>query len=391
MDVTRREFVSSTALAAAGTVSGFPAIAQHGSLKVGVFFSEVDAQGVDERVEPYASQMRLGLGLAASEINAMGGVLGRSVELIYRDDGGSPPTGVATQALIDEGCEAIVSGFVMAAPQLLTVRMRALGTTVPVLHGFWTDGSYCGPIARHFAPTVSQIVPSIRASLGEEFRARPFTVSNWTPSGRRVSDYMYGALGGAHTGDALVTTPVRGSHHGEYQGVMRWAHEMESNIIWNADPRPYAVNAVNQAVELGIAKNKTFVYLDFTEWQASQLTAGASIITCVPFVVSDPSPTVQDFVSRANARPGGELVTHVAFTHYNSLMALKAAMETSGEASAAGGLAGLDGLTVETATGPLTFNSGGYPIMNLFVASAEGEGQLQVVRRLDQIKPSNIC
>ena len=88
---------------------------------------------------------------------------------------------------------------------------------------------------------------------------------------------------------------------------------MESNIIWNADPRPYAVNAVNQAVELGVAEGKIFAYLDFSEWQASQLVPGASIITCVPFVASDPSPAVQGFVSRANAMPGGELVTHVAF------------------------------------------------------------------------------
>ena len=342
--------------------------------------------------EPYVSQMRVGLELAASEINAMGGILGRPVELIYRDDRGSPPAEAATTALIaDEGCEAIVSGFVMASPRLITIHVNALDAPVPVVHGFWTDGSYCGPIAKHFAPTTRQIVPSIRAYLGDDFQARPFSISNWTPTGRRVSEYLYGALGGAHTGDALVTTPVLGSHPGEYRGVIRWAHEVESNIIWNADPRPYAVNAVNQAVELGVAEGKIFAHLDFSEWQASQLVPGASIITCVPFVASDPSPAVQDFVSRAKAMPGGELVTHVAFTHYNSVMALKAAMERSGEASAAGGLAGLDGLTVETATGPLTLDAGGYPTMPMFVATAEGGGQLQVVEKIDQIESGATC
>ena len=392
MAVTRREFVAGVALAAAGTLTGFPAIAQRGPLKVGVFISEVDAQGVDELVGPYVSQMRVGLGLAASEINAMGGILGRSVELVYRDDGGSPPSQAATTALIaEEGCEAIVSGFLMASPRLITIRMNALDAPVPTVHGLWTDGSYCGPIAKHFAPTARQIVPPIRAYLGDAFQARPFSISNWTPSGRRVSEYLYGALGGAHTGDALVTTPVLGNHPGEYRGVMRWAHEVESNIIWNADPRPYAVNAVNQAVELGIAEGKIFAHLDFSEWQASQLVPGASIITCVPFVASDPSPAVQDFVARANAMPGGELVTHVAFTHYNSLMALKAAMERSGEASAAGGLAGLDGLTIETATGPLTLDAGGYPTMPMFVATAEGGGELHVVEKIDQIESGATC
>ena len=394
MAVTRREFVAGagTALVAAGSLPGFPAIAQVIPLKVGVFVSEVDAQGVDELAEPYVSQMRLGLGLAASEINAMGGILGRRVELVYRDDGGSPPTQAAARALIaEEGCEAIVSGFLMASPRVITLRVNALDAPVPVLHGLWTYGSYCGPITKHFAPTARQIVPSIRAYLGDGFRARPFTISNWTPSGRRVSEYLYGALGGDHTGDALVTTPVLGNHPGEYRGVMRWAHEMESNIIWNPDPRPYAVNAVNQAVELGIAEGKIFAHLDCSEWQASQLVPGASIITCVPFVASDPTPAVQDFVARANAMPGGELVTHVAFTHYNSLMALKAAMERSGEVSAAAGLAGLVGLTIETATGPLTLDGAGYPTMPLFVATAEGGGPLQVVQKIDQIESRSTC
>ena len=394
MPVTRRDFIVSAgaALASVGAPVGFPAIAQSGPLKVGVFISEFDARGVDELVGPYVSQMRVGLGLAASEINAMGGILGRSVELVYRDDGGSPPSQTATRALIiDEGCEAIVSGFVMVSPQLLTVHMNALGSHVPVVHGFWTDGSYCGPSAAHVAPTVRQIIPPIRAYLGEDFQARPFSISNWTPSGRRVSEYMYGALGGAHTGDALVTTPVSESHPGEYGGVMQWAHEMESNIIWNADPRPYAVNAVNQAVELGIADGKTFVHLDFSEWQAARLVPGASIVTCVPFVASDPRPAVRDFISRASAMPGGELVTHVAFTHYNALMALKAAMERSGEASAAGGLAGLDGLTLETATGPLALDANRYPTMPMFLATAEDGGQLQMVQKIDRIEPGVTC
>ena len=394
MPVSRRDFIVSAgaALASVGAPVGFPAIAQSGPLKVGVFISEFDARGVDELVGPYVSQMRVGLGLAASEINAMGGILGRSVELVYRDDGGSPPSQTATRALIiDEGCEAIVSGFVMVSPQLLTVHMNALGLHVPVVHGFWTDGSYCGPSAAHVAPTVRQVIPPIRAYLGEDFQARPFSISNWTPSGRRVSEYMYGALGGAHTGDALVTTPVSESHPGEYGGVMQWAHEMESNIIWNADPRPYAVNAVNQAVELGIADGKTFVHLDFSEWQAARLVPGASIVTCVPFVASDPSPAVRDFISRASAMPGGELVTHVAFTHYNALMALKAAMERSGEASAAGGLAGLDGLTLETATGPLALDANRYPTMPMFLATAEDGGQLQMVQKIDRIEPGVTC
>jgi branched-chain amino acid transport system substrate-binding protein/urea transport system substrate-binding protein len=394
VEVTRRNFVvgAGATLAAAGALTAFPAIAQRGPLKIGAFISERDAQGVDEMVEPYVSQMRLGLELAASEINAMGGLVGRPVELVYRDDGGSPPSQAAVTAIIaEDGCEAIVSGFVQASPRLVTIRMNALDTPVPVLHGFWTEGTYCGPIAKHFGPTPKQIVPPIRAYLGNDFQARPFSIANWTSSGRSVSLYMYEALGGAHVGDALVTTPVQGNQPGEFRSVMRWAHEMEANIIWTAEPRPYAVNVVNQAVEIGVAEGKVFAFLDFSEWQASQLVPGASVLTCVPFVASDPSPAVQDFVTRARAMSGRGLVTHVAFTHYNALMALKAAMERSGEASAAAGIAGLEGLTIETATGPLTLGAGGYAAMPMFVAAAESGKPLSIVQKLDQVDPGVSC
>jgi urea transport system substrate-binding protein len=392
MEITRREVVigAGAAIAAAKTVTSFPAVAQTGPLKIGIYISEQDDQGVDEMVTPYMDQLRLGVELARSEINAGGGVLGRRIEFVYRNDLGGPPSVASVASLVtNEGCEAIVSGFVQASPRLISVRSPS---PVPVLAGFWTEGTYCGPVAKFFAPTPMQIVPSIRAWLPDEFEARPFTITNWTPSGRAVSMYLYGAAGGAHTGDAMVTTPVQRAHAGDFRGVIRWAHDMESNIIWTGEPRPYSVNVVNQAIELGLAEGKTFAYLDFSELQTAQLVPGASIVTCLPFVSTDPSAAVRDFVARINATSGGWMVTHVAFTHYNAIMALKAAMERSGDATAAGGIAGFaGGLTIDTATGPLVIEPGGYSTMSLYVATASGEGTLEIVQKLDAVGSGSAC
>lgn len=385
---SRRELVVGSAAALFSATLGFPAIAQTRPLKIGVFTSEQDAQGVDEMVRPYIAQLVQGVQLAAKEINAAGGIRGRAIEFVFRNDLGSPPAQAAvTEMVTQEGCEAIVAGFVQASPRLISMRSPS---PVPVLAGFWTDGTYCGPVAKHFAPTVRQIVPAIRASIEPALDVRPFTITNWTPSGRTVSEYLYGALGGAHVGDALVTTPVQGAHAGEFRGVMRWANEMEAKMVWVGEPRPYAVNVANQAVEIGVAQGKTFAYLDFSEIQAAQLRPGASIVTCLPFVANDPS--ARDFVARMNASTGGGVVTHVAFTHYNAIMALKAAMERSGEATAAGALAGFrGGLTIETATGPLTIEPGGYSTMTMFAATAEGGKGLQVLKRIDKVASGATC
>src|SRR3979409_787181 len=41
-------------------------------------------------VELYGAQAKLGVDLAAADINAAGGILGRPVEIVYRDDGTRP-------------------------------------------------------------------------------------------------------------------------------------------------------------------------------------------------------------------------------------------------------------------------------------------------------------
>ena len=58
---------------------------------------------------------------------------------------------------------------------------------------------------------------------------------------------------------------------------------------------------------------------------------------------------------------------------------------------APGGLAGLNGLTIETATGPLSLDPGGYATMPMFVATADGGGQLHVVQNIDQIESGATC
>lgn len=391
MEITRREaIIGAGAAVAAASALGSPAVAQSGPLKIGVFTSEQDRQGVDEQVGPYINQMVQGVQLAAAEINGTSGVLGRSIEFVYRNDLGSPPSAAAVSELVEtEGCEAIVAGFVQASARLITIRSPS---PVPTLSGFWVDGSYCGPTAKHFGPTARQVVPAIRAALDPDVDTRPFSISNWTPSGRTVSSYLYGALGGAHVGDALVTTPVQDAFAGEFRGVMRWADEMDARMIWVAEPRPYAVNVVNQAVELGIAEGKTFAYIDFSELQAARLAPDASIISCIPFVSNDPSDGVQDFVARMRAQHGDGPVTHVAFTHYNSIMALKSAMERSGEATAAGGLAGFEGgFSMEAATGTVTVEPGGYCTMPMYVVTAEGGRGLEIVEKLDSVASASTC
>jgi len=102
---------------------------------------------------------------------------------------------------------------------------------------------------------------------------------------------------------------------------------------------------------------------------------------------------VQEFVARArqhaSATGGDDLVSHVAFTHYNAVRALKLGMERAGSTAGDKVMAALDGMALGTATGPLTF-SRGYAIMPMYVARAT-RGRFEVVRKYEAVSPGTSC
>ena len=396
MRISRREVLASLGAMSAGlgvatAAPRFPAVLQSRPLRIGALISHMDRQGQDELYQPYDQQMRLGLELAVSEINAAGGILGRQVELLVADDEGSPAPGAAAaiDLIRNERIEALVSGFIMAMPPILDRTLEREGLDVPVVHASQTPGAYCGRVA-HFGSTTLQAISTLIEHRGPEARQRTFQISDWSPSQREVSNQFYRRVQGGATGAALVTTPVRGNSPGEYTGLVQWARDLDARNFWIAIPRPYAVNVVTQADSLGAASDFAYHFLEFSEWQAARLPDGVEAWTSVPFVASDDRPGVRDFVARAQRHAGDDLVTHVAFSHHAAVHALARAMEQAGSTAAGPVRTALDGLRLEVATGTLTLGSDGYATMPMYVARATRQG-LEVAQRFEDVAPEATC
>ena len=396
MRTSRRQMLAAVGAAGVGlgavaAVSGFPAFHRSRPLRLGALISRMDRQGQNELIQPYDQQMRLGLELAITEINAVGGILGRQVELLVADDEGSPAPGAAAamELIRNDGVEALVSGFVMAMPPYMDRTLERDGLDVPVVHAMQTPGTYCGRVA-HVGSTTLQAITTLLEHRGPEARQRTFQISDWAPSQRTVSNQFYRHVQAGSTGAALVTTPVRGNSPGEYTGLVQWAHDLDARNFWISIPRPYAVNVVTQAASLGLASDFAWHFLEFSEWQASQLPDGVEAWTSVPFVASDDRPAVREFVARARRHAGDDLVTHVAFSHHTAVHALARAVEQAGTTAAGPVRAVLDGLRLEVATGTLTLGSSGYATMPMCVARATREG-LQVAQRFEAVAPDATC
>jgi len=396
MRISRRQMLAAMGAAGAGVgvgaaSPGFPAILQSRPLRIGALISHMDRQGQDELFQPYDRQMRLGLELAITEINAAGGILGRQVELLVADDEGSPAPGAAAaiDLIRNEGVEALVSGFIMAMPPYLDRTLAREGLDVPVVHAFQTPGTYCGRVA-HVGSTTLQAISTLIEYRGPEARQRTFQISDWAPSQRTVSNQFYRHVQAGSTGAALVTTPVSGNSPGEYTGLVQWARDLDAKNFWISVPRPYAVNVVRQADSLGAASDFAWHFLEFSEWQASQLPDGVEAWTSVPFVASEDRAGVRELVERARRHAGDDLVTHVAYSHHTAVRGLARAMEEAGTTAAGPVRAALDGLRLEGATGELVLGSDGYATMPMYVARATRHG-LEVAQRFEAAAPGTTC
>ncbi|TAK26924.1 MAG: ABC transporter substrate-binding protein [Chloroflexota bacterium] len=82
-------------------------------LKVGMILTLTGPQG------SIGTKQQLGLQMALEEINAAGGIMGRKVELIERDDGGDPTKArTAAQELVEKNGVTLIIGTTISSPAL---------------------------------------------------------------------------------------------------------------------------------------------------------------------------------------------------------------------------------------------------------------------------------
>ena len=77
-------------------------------------------------------------------------------------------------------------------------------------------------------------------------------------------------------------------------------------------------------------------------------------------------------------------------THYNTLIALKAAAEKAGKLDKEAIIDAMAGLTIASPTGPVTLGQDHHAAMNMFIARTQGTELVQV-RPLGEIAPQPGC
>jgi urea transport system substrate-binding protein len=340
-------------------------------------------------VELYGRQAKLGLDLAAKDINARGGILGRPVELIYEDDRTDPAAAVAaTRKLVErDGVLAVVGPITSRNLDAMAPAIESMKT--PLLYATNYEGGKCSRYIFSFSTVPNQELAPLLPYMTRTFGKTYFLLGAdrlWPHKMFEVAEPTIKKLGGRVVGKEFTT----GTETDFAPLVARIAATKAKVLLFAL--KGDGLNFIPQADNLGLLKETTVAFLGLSETDLGIFGGkGQNMFVVVPFVATSGMPPVKAFVARIKAEAGADAtVSNYVMTHYNALIALQAASQKAGKPDKEAIIDALEGLVIKSPTGPVTIGKSHHAAMSMFVAKTKGR-DLVTVSTLGEIKPEPRC
>jgi urea transport system substrate-binding protein len=340
-------------------------------------------------VELYGQQAKLGLDLAVKDINAAGGILGRPVEVIYADDKTRPESALtAMHALIErDGVLAVVGPITSRNLDAIAPVAESLKT--PLLYATNYEGGKCSRYVFSFGTVPNQELGQLLPYMNQTFGNTYFLLGAdrvWPHQMFDIAQPLIEKLGGKVIGKQFTLGTET-----DFTPLIEQVAATKAKVLLFA-LKGDGMDFIRQADDRGLLKDTTVAFLGLSEVDLGIFRGkGQNMYTVVPSVATSDDPSVKAFVARVRAEAGvGVAVSNYVMTHYNTLIALKAAIEKAGKVDKEAIVDALAGLVIPSPTGPVTINQDHHATMNMFIARTWGRG-LVTVRALGEITPQPGC
>lgn len=203
---------------------------------------------------PWGIQVRDGMKLAIAEINAAGGVGGRKIELIERDDRNNANEGVTAFKYLVEREGIVAAGGVISSDVGLAVSREAEAQKVPV---FLTMSGAHQILTKDSRYTFRTCLPA--APMNMDYIAGLIKEKNYKRVGVIVADYAWGhalrqsvekhitPLAGVKVQIEVAPVPER-----DFTPYLRKLQAMDPEILIATGHPPGNATIMRQAIELGL-------------------------------------------------------------------------------------------------------------------------------------------
>lgn len=330
--------------------------------------------------------------LAAAEINAAGGILGRTIELVVADDAsGAQGAQRAFDSLVFQtGVDVLISMETSAARNAgLPIVNRG---QVPYIYTSFYEGRSCSPWMYVNAWVPEQQVAPIVDHFMNEYEAKTFFLIG--------SDYAFGrgmleftreyveANGGEIVGEEYL--PMDGSDWTSIISQLRSAAP-DALITSTAGGAPN-VTLTRQLRAAGV----TIPYgnLAVDEGTAASMGADATgIYIAASYLTSIDSPENQAFLAAMADKFGADLRTpnDLSVPQYEAIYAYKAAVEMAGTTDAQAVIDALSEVSVTGPRGVIQMNSQRHAPLTMYLGRVQEDGSVEVIAVFEDVDPGEQC
>lgn len=340
-------------------------------------------------VELYGQQAKLGLDLAVKDINAAGGILGRPVEVIYADDKTRPASAVSAAHALIEGDGVVALVGPITSQNLNAIAPVAESSKTPLLYATNYEGGKCSRYVFSFSTVPNQELGQLLPYMNETFGNSYFLLGAdrvWPHQMFDIAQPLIEKLGGKVVGKQYTLGTET-----DFTPLIAQVAAAKAKVLLFA-LKGDGMDFIRQADDQGLLKNTTVAFLGLSEVDLGIFRGkGQNMYAVMPSVATSDDPSIKAFVAKVRAEAGADaVVSNYVMTHYNTLIALKAAIEKAGKADKEAIVDALSGLVFASPTGPVTIDRDHHATMNMFIAKTQGN-DLVAVRALGEIAPQPGC
>lgn len=362
MKINRRQFVGGALGATALSALPLPAIGQSGPIRIGCVTSLVGGYSL------FGEAHARGMQIAAEMINADGGINGRQIEIIVRDDGLKPEIGVATARELAADGVHIFAGVLSSGVAL------ALSGVMEELDAVFINAASHGNNLTHedFRPNYFRVTDNsaMRIGAGSQLMAQRYPdVSAWgsiSPDnevGRSVMETSNYWLPKVYKEQNNLDVTLQETSWVKF-GATDYRNEIARLMSQNIEGLMVGLGGTDevtffqQAGQLGLTQRLKAIYTTGSEFQSAQALKGRTPPFWSGFhwyygAYKD-NPVAQQVVESFRSKGYGQHPDGFIGMGHTAIMAAAGALKSGAGETAKELVPALEGLTFESVKGPIT-------------------------------------
>lgn len=365
----------------AGAALSLGAAAQTGPIRIGV------VTPLSGTYAGIGQQVKWGLDMAAKEINAAGGVMGRQLELIYEDEEANPAVAVQKAeklfqvSKVDFLTGTVNSGSTLAVGQVAERNNRLIATTVSFADSITADK--CSPnVFRVNARAGMQSAALAEWMASTKPNANVFYLGPDYEMGRStVAAFKAAAEGKGAKTVGEVFAPLDNKDYSPFFGQMRSARP---SVIYTSVAGNDTVRLFTQMAEFGLSRNVQVVGASGTVTSQNLSAIGKAadgFVTGVGYSPNIDDPENKRFVSAFEAANKAKPDLYGADS-YGVLFFYKAAVEKARSTDTDKVRTAMRGIQWTTPQGVKTMRAGDHQAMQDMYAVRVNGGQFEIVGKV---------